>query len=151
MAANKGEQWQLLATHLRRTDLLETAEFATREDRKRNRLHLKAELETVLTTRPARAWAKELNRLGVPAGAVLTVPEVLDHPQITGRDFLARFNDTPGVGRPIDLLRIGVMMDGKRPAVSAPPPALGADTDDMLAKLGYSTDEIGTLRKEGVV
>ena len=43
------------------------------------------------------------------------------------------------------------MMDGKRPAVSAPPPALGADTDDIMAKLGYSTDEIGTLRKESVV
>ncbi|GAA0775680.1 CoA transferase [Roseibium denhamense] len=151
IAANKDEQWELLAKHLSRADLIENSDFATREERKKNRLRLKAELETVLTTRPARDWARELNKLGVPAGAVLTVPEVLQHPQIRDREFLARFDETPGVGKPIDLLRIGTMIDGKRPSVDTPPPALGADTDSILSGLGYGTDEIETLRKEGVV
>ncbi len=53
IAANKDEQWEALARHLGRDDLLERPEFATREDRKANRLRLRAELETVLTTRPA--------------------------------------------------------------------------------------------------
>lgn len=151
IAANKDEQWDLLAKHLGRKDLLDTADFKTREDRKKNRLRLKAELETVLTTRPARAWAKELNTVGVPAGAVLTVPEVLKHPQILDRDFLGHFENTPGVERPIDLVRIGAMLDGKRPSVSTPPPVLGADTDSILSSLDLSTEEVKTLRKEGVV
>ena len=53
IAANKDAQWQALAHHLGRTDLLAHPDFATREDRKRNRLRLRAELETVLTKRPA--------------------------------------------------------------------------------------------------
>ncbi|MEO0991725.1 MAG: CoA transferase, partial [Pseudomonadota bacterium] len=74
IAANKDEQWVLLTDHLGLAALRERAEYATREDRKANRLALKADLETVLRTRPARDWAKELNRIGVPSGAVLTVP-----------------------------------------------------------------------------
>ena len=136
IAANKDEQWDLLARHLERPDLLEHPDFATREDRKANRLRLKAELETVLTKRPARDWSRELNGIGVPAGAVMTVPEVLGHPQIADRGLLARFEDAPGVDRAFDLMRIGAMFDGTRPAVDSPPPALGADSEDILGCLG---------------
>lgn len=151
IAANKDEQWLALARHLGRDDLLSDPRFAAREDRKANRHALRAELETVLTARPARDWATELNALGVPAGEVLGVPEVLAHPQVTGRDFLARFEDVPGVDRPIDLVRIGAMIDGQRPSVAAPPPALGQDSADILSDLGYSAAEIETLRAEGVI
>ena len=151
IAANKDEQWQALARHLGRADLLEHPDFATREDRKRNRLRLRDALETVLTTRPARDWADELNALGVPAGAVMTVPDMLAHPQVAGRGFLARFDDAPGVDRPIDVVRIGAMIDGQRPSVDTPPPALGQDTDAILSDLGYAGDEIAQLRREGVI
>ena len=151
IAANKDEQWLALARHLGRADLIDRPDYATREDRKANRLRLRAELETVLVTRPARDWARELNGLGVPAGAVLSVPETLAHPQVAGRDFLARFDDAPGVGRAIDLVRIGAMIDGSRPSVTSPPPVLGADTAAILGDLGYGADEIETLRAEGVI
>ncbi len=150
IAANKDEQWQLLACHLGRDDLLEHPDFATRELRKANRLRLKAELETVLTTRPAQDWEDELNRIGVPSGAVLSLPEVLAHPQITERGLLARFDDTPGLDRAIDLMRIGAMIDGARPSVDTPPPALGVDTTAILAELGYTEAEIDEMQSEGV-
>ncbi|MAE90318.1 MAG: CoA transferase [Pelagibaca sp.] len=150
IAANKDEQWQLLARHLGRDDLLEHPDFATRELRKANRFRLKAELETVLTTRPAQNWEDELNRIGVPSGAVLSLPEVLAHPQITERGLLARFDDTPGLDRAIDLMRIGAMIDGARPSVDSPPPALGADTTAILAELGYTEAEIDEMQSEGV-
>ncbi|WP_404817547.1 CaiB/BaiF CoA transferase family protein [Salipiger bermudensis] len=150
IAANKDEQWQLLACHLGRDDLLEHPDFATRELRKAHRLRLKAELETVLTTRPAQDWEDELNRIGVPSGAVLSLPEVLAHPQITERGLLARFDDTPGLERTIDLMRIGAMIDGARPSVDTPPPALGVDTTAILAELGYTEAEIDEMQSEGV-
>ncbi len=151
IAANKDEQWLALARHLGRDDLLSDPRFATREDRKANRHALRAELETVLTARPAADWAAEMNALGVPAGKVLSVPEVLAHAQVRGRDFLARFEDVPGVGRPIDLVRIGAMIDGQRPSVAAPPPILGQDSWNILSELGYSGDEIEAMRAEGVI
>ncbi|MEM9247077.1 MAG: CoA transferase [Pseudomonadota bacterium] len=151
IAANRDTQWEALAHHLGRDDLLENPDYATREDRKRNRARLRAELETVLQTRNARDWARELCAIGVPAGAVMTVPEILDHPQVADRSFLAHFQEVTGVGRPVDLVRTGYQIDGVRPSVDSPPPALGSDTDATLQQLGYSRDQIAALRAEGAV
>jgi formyl-CoA transferase len=151
IAANTDSQWAALAHHLGRDDLLSNPAYATRQDRKANRLRLKAELETVLTTKAAEVWAEALSAIGVPAGAVMSVPDILAHPQVAGRDFLAHFDNVPGVGRAIDLVRTGFMMDGARPAVATPPPVLGQDSDAVLGELGYDADEISALRAEGVI
>ena len=66
IAANKDEQWELLARHLGREDLIDNPDFSNREKRKKNRFRLKAELETVLTTRPAEKWIEELNQKKCP-------------------------------------------------------------------------------------
>lgn len=151
IAANKDEQWTALARHLGRDDLLENKAYATREDRKENRLRLRAELETVLTTRSAQDWAEELNVIGVPAGAVMSVPEALNHPQVLERKFIKRFETVPGVDRPVDIVSVGALFNGQRPMVNTPPPELGQDSATILESLGYSADAVETLRKEGVI
>jgi crotonobetainyl-CoA:carnitine CoA-transferase CaiB-like acyl-CoA transferase len=151
IAANKDEQWVLLARHLGREDLLARPEYATREQRKRNRLALKADLEETLGTRPARDWAKELNRLGVPAGAILTVPEVLAMPQIAERGMLATYRDAPGVGRDIRLVRTGIKLDGDAPSVEAPPPLLGQHNDEIYRECGLTEQEVERLKAEGAI
>lgn len=151
IAANKDEQWQALARHLGREDLLGHPDYRTREDRKRNRIALRSELESVLSTRPAQDWAEELNALGVPAGAVLGVPEVLAHPQLAARGLLAHFDDVPGAGRGIDVVTTGIRLDGAALAVDGPPPELGEDNDAVWGALGLSADEIAGLRDRGVI
>ncbi|MBO9474786.1 CoA transferase [Shimia sp. R10_1] len=148
IAANKEEQWVLLTDHLGLSALRNRADFATREDRKQNRLALKAELERVLVTRPASHWADALNDIGVPAGAVLSVPEVLQQPQIAARGFLHGFPDVPGVGRDIQVATTGIKLDGHAPTVTTPPPRLGADNETIWAELGL--DPV-TLKEEGAI
>jgi len=96
IAANKDDQWVLQTQHLGLDELRDAPEFATREVRKKNRATLKAQLETVLETRPAQEWAKELNCIGVPSGAVLTAPEILAMPLVSERGFLHEYADVPG-------------------------------------------------------
>ena len=151
IAANKDDQWVLLTDHLGLAALRDRPEYRTRDDRKAHRLALKADLETVLVTRPARDWAKELNRIGVPAGAVLTVPEVLEMPQIADRGFLAHYQDVPGVGRDITVATTGIKLNGTAPTVDDPPPELGQDNDDIWASLGLTQADIDALRKAGSI
>ena len=131
--------------------LRERPEYATREDRKRNRLALKTELEAVLKTRPPRDWAKELNSIGVPSGAVLTVPEVLEMPQVADRGFLGRFENVPGVGRDIQVATTGIKLDGSAPTVDAPPPTLGQHNSQIWSELGLSPEDIEKLAKDGAI
>ncbi len=151
IAANKDEQWVLLTDHLGLAGLRDTPAYATRESRKANRLALKVELENVLKTRPARDWAKELNSIGVPAGAVLTVPEVLEMPQIADRGFVATYKNVPGVGRDIDVVTTGLKLDGAPLTVPSPPPELGQDNQQVYGALGLSPEDITTLAQEGAI
>lgn len=151
IAANKDEQWVLLTDHLGLSELRDRPDYATREDRKRNRLALKADLETVLKTRPARDWAKELNRIGVPSGAVLTVPEVLQIPQIADRGFLHSYENVPGVGRDVAVTTTGIKLDGEAPHVDAPPPLLGEHNTEIWSELGVNDDQLAALQRDGAL
>ncbi|MEI4472323.1 CaiB/BaiF CoA transferase family protein [Frigidibacter sp. MR17.24] len=151
IAANKEEQWQALARHLGRDDLLAAPDFATRELRKANRHRLRAALERSLAAKGAEAWAAELNAIGVPAGAVLSVPQILAAPQVAGRGLLATFAAPDGVGRDITVVRTGVKLDGRAPAVAAPPPMLGADNGEVYGALGLTPTEIARLAAEGAI
>jgi crotonobetainyl-CoA:carnitine CoA-transferase CaiB-like acyl-CoA transferase len=151
IAANKDEQWDLLIDHLDLAALRERPEYATREDRKKNRSALKAELEAVLKTRPARDWAKELNRIGVPSGAVLTVPEVLEMRQVADRGFLHTFENVPGIDRDIQVATTGIKLDGYAPIVETPPPQLGKHNAEIWGVLGVNAEQLEALRKDGAI
>ena len=151
IAANKEEQWVLLTDHLGLAGLREEPEFATREDRKANRLLLKSKLETVLKTKPAQEWEVALNRIGVPSGAVLSVPDVLAAPQIADRGFLHRFDHVPGVDRDIQIATTGIKLDGRAPSVDRPPPELGADSAEVWGELGISSETLAELKEDGAI
>ena len=151
IAANKDEQWLLLCQHLGLDELPQHPDYLTREDRKRNRVALRQRLEQVLLGKSARVWEQELNSIGVPAAAVLSVAEVLSSEQIERRDLLANFAQASGVGRDIRLLRTGVKIDGAALSVKQSPPELGQDNEEIYQQLGLSLEQIQQLRTQGVL
>ena len=151
ISANKQEQWEILCRHMGRPELIERPEFKTRDNRIANRYQLRAEMEEVLATKPAIQWADELNALGVPSGAVLTVPEVLAHPQVADRGFIETFANAPGVGRDVKIVRTGIKLDGEAPRVETPPPLLGEHNGEVFGALGLSAGEIEALAAEGAI
>lgn len=151
IAANKDEQWQALARHLGLPELLDRPDYATREDRKRNRLALKRDLEQVLVTRPAEAWVEELAALGVPAGAVLTVPEVLATPQVAGRGFLKSYGNVAGVEGEVRIATTGVKLDRQPPHVDRPPPTLGQHNAEIWGALGLTEEDLQRMAEQGII
>jgi CoA:oxalate CoA-transferase len=151
IAANKQEQFETLCRLIGRGELTVDPRFAAREDRKRRRFELKAEIEQALATRSAQEWSALLNKSGVPAGEVLDVPSVLEHPQVVERGLLKTFDCVPAVDRPVRVVRSGFCLASGDPQPVSPPPALGADTADLLAELGFSTPEIDELARDGAI
>jgi CoA:oxalate CoA-transferase len=151
IAANKQEQFAALAEAIGRADLVSDARFAERETRKVNRKALTVEIEAALAAKSAGEWEALLSKTGVPAGRVLSVSEVLDHPQILERQLLTHFDNVPGIDRSIDVVRAGFKMRGGNPDIDTPPPQLGEHTDQILASLGYSAADIQTLRSTEAV
>jgi len=135
IAANKQEQFVALCRLIGRPELASDPRFAERETRKKNRAALKTEIEDALTDAPAAAWEERLNRAGVPAGRVLTIPQVLAEPQVLERQVTANFDDVAGMDRPLTVLRGGFMVDGAAPLPTKPPPALGEHMDEIFAGL----------------
>ena len=151
IAANKQEQFVTLCRLLGREVLSSDSRFAEREARKRNRKALTVELERALAARGATDWESLLNRNGVPSGRVMSVPDILDHPQVKERELIKRVPDAPGVDRPLSVTRGGFRLASGDPRPESAPPVLGADNASVFGELGVDADELAALRREGVI
>ena len=134
IAANKQEQFIVLCDLLGRPELASDPRFAERDTRKANRYALKALIEEALASAPAAEWEARLNRAGVPAGRVLSIPEALREPQVTTRDMTIRFDHPAAVDGPLTVVRGGFLVDGEAPRPSRPPPRLGEHTQEVMAE-----------------
>jgi CoA:oxalate CoA-transferase len=152
IAANKQAQFVALVKTLGLEDLAGDPRFAKREDRKRNRAELTPLLEERLKTRTCAEWEALLSPVGVPTGAVLTVPQALASAQVRHRGLLKTFEGgVPGVDRELTVARAGFKLTGSDPDTVRPPPLLGQHSDEVLGEVGFSAAEIEALRSEGVV
>jgi CoA:oxalate CoA-transferase len=151
IAANQQQQFETLCRIIGRSELATDQRFSRRAERLAHRRELKVEIEAALACRSARTWAALLNAEGVPSGEILTVPEILAHPQVTNSGLVKRFPDAPGVGREVAVVRSGFRLASGDPEPLTPPPEVGADTKLILQTLGLSEDEIAKLREEGAI
>lgn len=144
IAANRQSQWETLIDILGCQHLGKDPRFETREDRKENRHILRALLEQTLITRSAAHWVELLNRAGVPAGPVQSVPDALSDTQIVLRNLVQTVDGLALMGSPI-------MENGIRPHAQTPPPKLGQHNDDIWNEMGLNPDDIQRLQQEGII
>jgi CoA:oxalate CoA-transferase len=135
IAANKQEQFISLCGVIGRPELLNDPRFAKPDARMANRYLLRDLVEEGLASASAAEWETRLNRVGVPAGRVLTVPQVLEEAQVKSRGMVVEFDNVAGVERPIAVVRGGFLVDGQAPQPTLPPPALGEHSDEILAEI----------------
>lgn len=138
--------WTLLADALGVGHLKDDARFATTAARRDHRDELTAILDGVFLQHPTGHWLAQLGGR-VPVAPVNSLEAALDG--AAANDMIATIAH-PARTEGLRVLGNPIRLDGARVANRAAP-ALGADSDALLAEIGYDPDAIGRLRADGVV
>jgi crotonobetainyl-CoA:carnitine CoA-transferase CaiB-like acyl-CoA transferase len=112
------------------------------QERLQNPRPVYASLGRILATRTTAEWLELAAELGIPAGPVPTVDDIIDDPA-EHRGVLSEHNH-PAVGR-YRQITPPVRFDRSPAGVRRHAPLLGEDTVEVLAEIGLSEDEIGQL------
>ena len=109
---------------------------------------LKVDAEERFRQRSSEEWLELLESRGVPAGPVRFVEELFDDPQVVANGLVADL-EHPEAGT---VKMVGAMANfSETPLETRPPAALGQHTDEVLAELGYSSDEVRQWRERGII
>jgi crotonobetainyl-CoA:carnitine CoA-transferase CaiB-like acyl-CoA transferase len=141
-AGNDG-QFRKLTQMLGKPELAADPRFKTNKDRVANRPALEAELRALTKDRDGESFANELMENGVPSGAVMEVPDVMEHPHTKHRGMVWEKDGYRNVGNPVKLSRTPASPRSK-------PKKFGADTRAVLSEHGYSAAEIDKLVAAGM-
>lgn len=141
--------WESVCRVLGCEALVADPRFATNTLRREHRAELAGLLSARTRERTTADLVSALAAAGVPAGPILHYDEILDSEHARARAMAVPL-DHPTAG-PVRVLgtpyKLSVTPAGPRRAA----PRLGADTDEVLAALGYGAGEIEALRAKGVV
>ena len=134
--------WHELLRVVNSDEVANDARFATLAARREHREALTVALDAVFERDTTANWLTKLQGI-LPAAPVYDLAQALDNPFPAATGMI---RNTPHGLRP-DFRSFAnpIKLDGARlPAQSAP--ALGADTDSVLAELGYSAKDLARLR-----
>ena len=143
---NKEKFWPALCAALGRPEWADDPRFRRFPDRLDNRETVTALLDQELKRRTSEAWLADFAGL-VPAAPVNDIADALDNPFVADNGRLQTL-EHPTYG-PYRMVAPPVRTGDDAP--TRPAPALGADTDDILDRLGYDRDRIAALRQAKVV
>jgi alpha-methylacyl-CoA racemase len=136
--------WQGFCQAIERPDLisrgmsLDSAEQAA----------VKAEIQQVIATRPLQTWIVLFADLDVCVEPVLTIPEMIGHPQTIARKMIVNVpRPDGGLQRQVGLPH---KFSGSQPEYKHVGTAIGAHTGEILAELGISEAERRQLSQAGV-
>lgn len=144
------QKWfEAVARIIGRPELISDPRFSDNTKRMEAGLDFVSEINEGLQSRSAMEWEEMLAAAGVPAAAVRSAGEILSHPQITESNLL---RTTVGDGgSPRLVLGLPFVIDEREEGPDEGVPGLGVDTDDILAELGYTNDEIEVLHRAKVI
>lgn len=147
-AANQ-TNWLRLTEALDARSLQDDPRFADNPGRMRHLAELDELLSAILRRRTTAEWLAVLEAAGVPAGPVLSIADMHEHPHTLARDMVvevehSRAGSVKTLGLPIKFSRTPG-------GVRGPAPAFGEHSRSVLAELGYDEDAVDAMERARVV
>ncbi|VVO19011.1 CaiB/BaiF CoA transferase family protein [Pseudomonas fluorescens] len=150
IACGNDSQFVALCEAIGLADLPKDPRFARNADRVTHREAVIEILTRHFLGATADEWVRRIHPQGVPIGAINSIAQALDEPQVQARNMLVNIPhplkaDFVTVGSPIKMS--GTPVEYLRPA-----PMLGEHTDEVLKRrLGLDDERLGELKARGVI
>ena len=129
---------------------LEDPRFANDNQRSLNGQVLSERMQQWVGQFSSAEALSRLERSGIPAGPLLSPLQALDNEQVVETGMLT-WVDYPGLPKAAPLVSGPVEFSGMDTGIRQRPPTLGEHTDEVLASIGYSAQEISGLRARRIV
>ena len=150
LAVGNDAQFGRFCALVGRPELAADRRFADNAARVGNRDILVPMIEDIMKTRSRAEWLAELEKVGVPAGPINDMEQVFADPQIRHRGM--RLELPHAIAGTVAQVASPIRYSNAALAYGRSAPALGEDTDEVLARLlDMDAAEIERLRKAGVV
>jgi crotonobetainyl-CoA:carnitine CoA-transferase CaiB-like acyl-CoA transferase len=145
-------QWKRLVQAVGKPKLVENKVFATMQRRLDNQSELDAIIEEWTVRRDKFEVMETLQKLRIPAGAVLNMKEVNLNPHLKNRGFFQLVDHGEGIGRRPIPSQIPASFHGFGKSVLKRAPRFGEDTEHVLGTLlGMSRQDLARLEEEKVI
>ncbi len=141
--------WENFVGVLGREDLNEDPRFADMKGRNSNPAALKKILEEITKQKTTEEWVKIMEEAGVSCGRIRTIDQVLSDPHVDVREMVVE-KEHPTAGS-IKLIGVPTKLSLTPGEVTSAPPTLGQHTEEILAALGFSGQEIAGLRERKII
>ncbi len=156
LAAVSDTQWAAMCHEFGFADLLADERLASNNHRVRARDWMMPLLRERFAPHSAAELGSRFDKNGLPYAPITRPHDLFDDPHLLATGGLAPVTvpaDASGAGHAIDtrMALLPLALDGERLPLRQPPPAIGAQTEEMLRELGYSADEIDALRTAQVI
>ncbi len=129
--------------------LAQDERFQTNAGRLRHREALVEVLTVRLVERTTGEWLACFDEIGLPSGAVLSVPEASSHEQALARGMIVE--TTHPLAGPMRGIGLPIHFSEGRAHDSRPAPLLGQHTSEVLREYGFDAANIRSLMQEGAI
>lgn len=141
--------WKRFWKAVGRPQVGEDSRFASNAQRRVARDEIVMAIAEVLRSRPRAHWLGLFAEERVPAGPIQRLDELAQDPVLQEAGFIYCAESPDG---PIPQVGLGIRFDGQAEGTQAPPPKLGADTEQVLRTwLGCDPEELEQLRAQRVI
>jgi crotonobetainyl-CoA:carnitine CoA-transferase CaiB-like acyl-CoA transferase len=133
-----------------RPEWADDARFASDDLRAQHGAILNGQMADWCSTRTMAEAMAELDTARIPAGPLYSPQQAIDDPHVQAMGFLKPV-DYPGLPKPAPLIETPFRLSATPGEIARRPPTLGEHSDEVLAEIGLSPQDVAELRAAAIV
>jgi crotonobetainyl-CoA:carnitine CoA-transferase CaiB-like acyl-CoA transferase len=149
IVATSNKNFQIFCRLIGREDMASDARFASIAARRQNKEAMNAMIADALQAKTTAEWFELIVAAELPCGPVYNISQAFADPQVQALR-LKRSVTHPRLGE-LDLVAQPCQITGFDREIRSATPDLGEHNSEILASLGYSTEEIEKLKATRVI